>query len=221
MENHEVSLAITSVCLASCALVLRADIGLASSTFPFFREVRPRLTHQVLSSWSSADSPSRASVPGRPVTRTLSSFVFLYSSPLRSPSPPPLSSRLTSLSFFWHLISTWDFLEGRLQSPRSTSSPSLSTMVRPGHHSFGRGVALVELTSRLPPCWPTGNLRSYIWDTRSHPTFPWRLRLSFATDIARALSYLHARKVSPGSTTATAAVLTPSLSGLFSACIVT
>jgi serine/threonine protein kinase len=41
-----------------------------------------------------------------------------------------------------------------------------------------------------------GNLRSYIWDTRSHPTFPWRLRLSFATDIARALAYLHARKVS-------------------------
>lgn len=30
---------------------------------------------------------------------------------------------------------------------------------------------------------------------RAHPTFPWRLRLSFATDIARALAYLHARKV--------------------------
>lgn len=31
-------------------------------------------------------------------------------------------------------------------------------------------------------------------DTRTHPDFPWRLRLSFATDIARALAYLHARK---------------------------
>ncbi|CAL1697984.1 unnamed protein product [Somion occarium] len=37
-----------------------------------------------------------------------------------------------------------------------------------------------------------GNLRAYIHD-KSKP-FPWRLRLSFATDIARALAYLHARK---------------------------
>ena len=37
-----------------------------------------------------------------------------------------------------------------------------------------------------------GNLRAYIYD-KSKP-FPWRLRLSFATDIARALAYLHARK---------------------------
>ncbi|OBZ74830.1 putative serine/threonine-protein kinase kinX [Grifola frondosa] len=37
-----------------------------------------------------------------------------------------------------------------------------------------------------------GNLRMYIHD-KSKP-FPWRLRLSFATDIARALAYLHARK---------------------------
>ncbi|KAL0573956.1 hypothetical protein V5O48_007997 [Marasmius crinis-equi] len=37
-----------------------------------------------------------------------------------------------------------------------------------------------------------GNLRIYIHD-KSKP-FPWRLRLSFATDIARALAYLHARK---------------------------
>jgi LIM domain kinase 1 len=37
-----------------------------------------------------------------------------------------------------------------------------------------------------------GNLRSYIHD-KSKP-LPWRLRLSFATDIARALAYLHARK---------------------------
>ncbi|KAH8993173.1 kinase-like domain-containing protein [Lactarius akahatsu] len=37
-----------------------------------------------------------------------------------------------------------------------------------------------------------GNLRQYIYD-KSKP-LPWRLRLSFATDIARALAYLHARK---------------------------
>ncbi|KAK0523175.1 hypothetical protein OC834_005999 [Tilletia horrida] len=35
------------------------------------------------------------------------------------------------------------------------------------------------------------NVRSYIADTRK--PFPWRLRISFATDIARALAYLHAR----------------------------
>ncbi|GAA6039995.1 hypothetical protein JCM8097_002658 [Rhodosporidiobolus ruineniae] len=40
---------------------------------------------------------------------------------------------------------------------------------------------------------PRGNLRQFILD-RSLP-FPWRLRLSFATDIARALAYLHARGV--------------------------
>jgi len=38
----------------------------------------------------------------------------------------------------------------------------------------------------------TGNLRSYIHD-KTRP-FPWRLRLSFATDITRALAYLHARR---------------------------
>ncbi|KAJ7584872.1 kinase-like domain-containing protein [Mycena floridula] len=37
-----------------------------------------------------------------------------------------------------------------------------------------------------------GNLRQYIHD-KAKP-FPWRLRLSFATDITRALAYLHARK---------------------------
>jgi LIM domain kinase 1 len=37
-----------------------------------------------------------------------------------------------------------------------------------------------------------GNLRSYIHD-KSKP-FPWKLRLSFVTDIARALAYLHARR---------------------------
>ncbi|KAH8115078.1 kinase-like protein [Phellopilus nigrolimitatus] len=37
-----------------------------------------------------------------------------------------------------------------------------------------------------------GNLRLYIHD-KTKP-FPWKLRISFATDIARALAYLHARK---------------------------
>ncbi|KAL4245640.1 non-specific serine/threonine protein kinase [Abortiporus biennis] len=37
-----------------------------------------------------------------------------------------------------------------------------------------------------------GNLRTYIYD-KTKP-FPWQLRLSFATDIARALAYLHARR---------------------------
>ncbi|KAG2143412.1 kinase-like domain-containing protein [Suillus bovinus] len=37
-----------------------------------------------------------------------------------------------------------------------------------------------------------GNLRMYIFDKTK--SFPWRLRLSFATDICRALAYLHARK---------------------------
>ena len=52
-----------------------------------------------------------------------------------------------------------------------------------------------------PPVYPpalmrsvnfTGNLRSYIHG-KTKP-FPWRLRLSFATDVARALAYLHARR---------------------------
>ncbi|KAG5638408.1 hypothetical protein H0H81_000185 [Sphagnurus paluster] len=37
-----------------------------------------------------------------------------------------------------------------------------------------------------------GNVRLYIHD-KTKP-FPWRLRLSFATDVTRALAYLHARK---------------------------
>lgn len=37
-----------------------------------------------------------------------------------------------------------------------------------------------------------GNVRMYIHD-KTKP-FPWRLRLSFATDVTRALAYLHARK---------------------------
>ncbi|ORX35036.1 kinase-like domain-containing protein [Kockovaella imperatae] len=38
---------------------------------------------------------------------------------------------------------------------------------------------------------PSGNLRQYILSARP---FPWRLRLSFSTDVARAVAYLHARQ---------------------------
>lgn len=48
------------------------------------------------------------------------------------------------------------------------------------------------MTLFVHPLPPSGNLRQYIHD-KSKP-LPWRLRLSFATDIARALAYLHARK---------------------------
>jgi LIM domain kinase 1 len=54
----------------------------------------------------------------------------------------------------------------------------------------GRHCLLVIFTSCLTLL--SGNLRQYIHD-KSKP-LPWRLRLSFATDIARALAYLHARK---------------------------
>lgn len=37
-----------------------------------------------------------------------------------------------------------------------------------------------------------GTLRSFILGKRD---FPWRMRISFATDISRALAYLHAREV--------------------------
>lgn len=57
-------------------------------------------------------------------------------------------------------------------------------------------------TTRQPACTyivsefvPGGNLRSFlIQASRGQREFPWRLRLSFATDIARAVAYLHARK---------------------------
>lgn len=68
-----------------------------------------------------------------------------------------------------------------------------------GSLSFQSSSKMVELSH--PPVYSlvlmrstkiTGNLRSYIHDKNKH--FPWRLRLSFATDIARALAYLHARR---------------------------
>ena len=65
-----------------------------------------------------------------------------------------------------------------------------------GSLSFLSSSKTVELSH--PPVYSltlmksTGNLRSYIHD--KNKPFPWRLRLSFATDIARALAYLHARR---------------------------
>ena len=41
---------------------------------------------------------------------------------------------------------------------------------------------------------PGGNLRSYIAGKEETHPFPWRLRLSYSIDIARALAYMHARK---------------------------
>lgn len=55
------------------------------------------------------------------------------------------------------------------------------------HFSLVIHISLVLLLPRI-----VGNLRQYIYN-KSKP-LPWRLRLSFATDIARALAYLHARK---------------------------
>ena len=47
---------------------------------------------------------------------------------------------------------------------------------------------------------PGGNLKQFIASTYALPnhtpedSFPWRLRVSFAIDVARALVYLHAKK---------------------------
>ena len=56
------------------------------------------------------------------------------------------------------------------------------------------GVRITAHHSIISEYVPRGNLRQYILS--SHP-FPWRLRLSFATDVARAVAYLHARQVCP------------------------
>ena len=50
-----------------------------------------------------------------------------------------------------------------------------------------RVIRILYVTKQLP-----GNLRQYIYD--KNKPLPWRLRLSFATDIVRAMSYLHARQ---------------------------
>ena len=61
----------------------------------------------------------------------------------------------------------------------------ISEFIENGRHFMS--VIPISCLTYLP-----GNLRQYIHD-KSKP-LPWRLRLSFATDIARALAYLHARK---------------------------
>jgi LIM domain kinase 1 len=84
-----------------------------------------------------------------------------------------------------------------------TSSFTLGCLAPPtrtaGSLSYQSSSKRVELSRS--PVYPftltrsvniTGNLRSYIHD-KGKP-FPWRLRLSFSTDIARALAYLHARR---------------------------
>jgi LIM domain kinase 1 len=79
------------------------------------------------------------------------------------------------MSFF-----TLVFHEHRLQITGYLLFQSLLRMVSIAH-------LLLDSFSRV-----TGNLRIYIYD-KTKP-FPWRLRVSFATDIARALAYLHARR---------------------------
>ena len=70
------------------------------------------------------------------------------------------------------------------RTAESLSCQNSSKTVEPPHPIY-------SLTLMRPVKY-TGNLRSYIHG-RDKP-FPWRLRLSFAIDIARALAYLHARR---------------------------
>ena len=73
---------------------------------------------------------------------------------------------------------TLAFHEHRLQITVFLLSQSLLRMVSIAH-------LLLNSLSRL-----IGNFRIYIYD-KTEP-FPWRLRVSFATDVAHALAYLHA-----------------------------
>jgi len=73
------------------------------------------------------------------------------------------------------------FHEHRLQLTGFLLFQSLLRMVSIAH-------LLLNSLSRV-----TGNLRIDIYD-KTKP-FPWRLGVSFATDIARALAYLHARRI--------------------------
>jgi LIM domain kinase 1 len=71
---------------------------------------------------------------------------------------------------------------GLSRSPSSSSSSSSSST----HSSTPNRIYIISEYIE------NGNVRSYIHDT-SKP-FPWRLRISFATDVSRALAYLHARR---------------------------
>ncbi|KAF8329779.1 kinase-like domain-containing protein [Cantharellus anzutake] len=62
----------------------------------------------------------------------------------------------------------------------------ISEFIENGSYPFIYQWRISALTPHL------GNLRQYIWD-KAKP-FPWKLRLSFATDIVRAMAYLHARQ---------------------------
>lgn len=72
--------------------------------------------------------------------------------------------------------------------PPPPSSPPPPEAERSDQPATATGSKRILIVSEF---LPRGNLRQYILD-RSLP-FPWRLRISFATDIARALAYLHAR----------------------------
>src|SRR6266705_2745467 len=93
---------------------------------------------------------------------------------------------------------TWPTMHRESRHPNVVLYLGLSRAPEPDGRIFiisefienGRRCLLVIFISCLTLL--SGNLRQYIHD-KSKP-LPWRLRLSFAIDVARALAYLHARK---------------------------
>lgn len=71
-------------------------------------------------------------------------------------------------------------------APSTTSTPAPSTTTTPSSAMPPHRILIIS------EFLPRGNLRQYLLDD-SLP-LPWRLRLSFAIDLARALAYMHARK---------------------------
>ncbi|GAA6059320.1 hypothetical protein JCM10212_005900 [Sporobolomyces blumeae] len=74
----------------------------------------------------------------------------------------------------------------RPDDPPSDPSTSTTTTTTTTATATSRSTRILIVSEYLP----RGNLRQYILD-RTLP-FPWRLRMSFAIDMARAISYLHA-----------------------------
>lgn len=91
---------------------------------------------------------------------------------------PFTERRDTQMSFY-----TLHSLAHLLQTIVYSLSRNTSRMV-----SFTEGIFIRAHHDTLT----LGNLRQYIFDKKK--PLPWRLRLSFATDIVRAMSYLHARQ---------------------------